>query len=158
MTERNAFRDEHGREQRIAAYGICTRMAPETGEPQVLLVRLNDRTSTPGAWMLPGGGVEFAEHPIDGVVREVEEETGYNVTVVELLTVESLERVIYRADEPDPVPYHAIRVIYRVAIHSGNLRHETDNSTDEAAWCSAADLDTMRLTELVIQARALIHI
>ena len=33
-------------------------------------------TSTPGAWTLPGGGLDFGEDPADGVLRELEEETG----------------------------------------------------------------------------------
>ena len=36
----------------------------------------------PGALHIPGGGLEDGEHPLDGVVREVKEETGvdmYNI-------------------------------------------------------------------------------
>ena len=152
------FRDELGREQRVAAYGVCTRVDPSTGAPQLLLVRLNTRTSTPGAWMLPGGGLEFGEHPMHGVVREVDEETGYEVEVRELLAVESVQRLIYRDDAPLPIDYHAIRIMYRVDVVGGELRHETDNSTDEAAWCATADLDTMRLTDVALQARTITNI
>lgn len=149
MTDRNTFRDQHGREQRVAAYGICTRLNPESNEPQLLLVRLNHLTTTPGAWTLPGGGLEFGEEPIVGVVREVEEETGYRAAVTELLSVQSIERVIRRPEDPQPTPYHAIRIIYRMEIVGGALRHETDNSTDEARWCDVADLGGMWLADLV---------
>lgn len=149
VTDRITFRDQKGREQRVAAYGVCTRNSPETHEPQLLLVRLNHLTTSPGAWTLPGGGLEFGEAPIDGVVREVEEETGYAAHVTELLTVASIERVIRRPDEPHPTPYHAIRIVYRMDIIGGALRHETDNSTDEARWCNASALGTMWLADLV---------
>ena len=158
VTERVSFSDGQGREQRVAAYGVCTRDDPLTSEHQLLLVRLNDRTTTPGAWMLPGGGIEFGEQPADAVVREVEEETGYRVAIDELLTVVSVQRVIHRKNLDQPINYHAIRVIYRVNVVSGELRYETDNSTDEAAWCHAADLDRMRLTDVAIQARTLANI
>ena len=149
VSDRITFRDGQGREQRVAAYGVCTRTCPQTHTPQLLLVRLNHLTTTPGAWTLPGGGLDFGEAPIDGVVREVAEETGYTARVTELLTVASIERVIRRPDEPRPTPYHAIRIVYRMDIIGGALRHETDNSTDEARWCDAAALSTMWLADLV---------
>ena len=57
---------------RVAAYVVAL---DEHG--RLLLTRLNERTSRPGAWTLPGGGVEFGEHPEVTALRELEEETGY---------------------------------------------------------------------------------
>jgi len=47
------------------------------------------RTMTPGQgkWTIPGGFVDFDEDPRDAVVREVLEETGYHVRVLQLLDV-----------------------------------------------------------------------
>ncbi len=74
---------------RLAAYGVCV----EDG--RVLLGRhvSSDGRST---WTLPGGGVEHAEDPVDTVVREVAEETGYDAVVERLLGVDS--RVIPAAE------------------------------------------------------------
>jgi len=68
------------REHKVAAAAIVVR------EGQLLLVR---RTMTPGQgkWTIPGGFVDFDEDPRDAVVREVLEETGYHVKVVQLLDV-----------------------------------------------------------------------
>jgi 8-oxo-dGTP diphosphatase len=41
-----------------------------------------------------------------------------------------------------------VRIIYRTEIAGGALRHETDESTDEAAWCTREDLASMPLVEL----------
>ncbi|HEX6935610.1 MAG TPA: NUDIX hydrolase [Actinomycetes bacterium] len=57
------------RVQRVAAYGVVHDSAG-----RVLLARLTDRTSHPGWWTLPGGGVDHGEHPEAAVVREVWEE------------------------------------------------------------------------------------
>jgi ADP-ribose pyrophosphatase YjhB (NUDIX family) len=40
-----------------------------------------------GAWTIPGGFVDFDEDPREAVVREVLEETGYQVKVQRLLDV-----------------------------------------------------------------------
>jgi len=47
---------------------------------RVLLVLRNDYD----LWNLPGGGLEKGESPWQGVIREVKEETGYNVRVERL--------------------------------------------------------------------------
>ena len=40
-------------------------------------------------WGLPGGGLEYGEHPEEAVVREVREETGLNVSIEKLLLIDS---------------------------------------------------------------------
>ncbi|WP_254711959.1 NUDIX hydrolase [Streptomyces sp. TRM64462] len=50
---------------------------------RLLVIRRADN----GAWELPGGVLELAETPEEGVVREVREETGIHVEVDELTGV-----------------------------------------------------------------------
>ncbi len=38
-------------------------------------------------WDIPGGFLEAGEHPLDGMLREVREETGLEVRVIDLLGV-----------------------------------------------------------------------
>ena len=130
--------------QRIAAYNVCVDDAAH-----LLMCRLSAITERPGSWTLPGGGIDFGEHPEAGALRELEEETGLVGRIVELLTVDSLRRTI-RADPrlDGDVDYHAVRIVYRTEIVGGTLRHETDESTDRAAWCTREDLATMPLVEL----------
>ena len=45
---------------------------------KVLLVQ-RKREPYKGTWMFPAGFVDFGEHPLETVVREVKEETGLNV-------------------------------------------------------------------------------
>jgi ADP-ribose pyrophosphatase YjhB (NUDIX family) len=40
-------------------------------------------------WGLPGGSLEYGEHPEEAVIREVWEETGFNVCIERLLLVNS---------------------------------------------------------------------
>ena len=45
-------------------------------------ILLTQRKGVPHIWELPGGKVEFNEEPSNTVVREVQEETGYEVEVL----------------------------------------------------------------------------
>jgi mutator protein MutT len=55
------------------------------GQGRVLLHRRTDN----GRWALPGGAIEIGETAEQAVVREVEEETGYKVSVVRLIGIYS---------------------------------------------------------------------
>ncbi len=59
----------------IGVFGII-----KDKQDRVLLVLRNDYNF----WNLPGGGLEQGESPWQGVIREVKEETGYDVEVVKL--------------------------------------------------------------------------
>jgi 8-oxo-dGTP diphosphatase len=128
--------------QRIAAYNVCVDEAS-----RLLLCRLSNITERPGWWTLPGGGIDFGEHPEAGALRELNEETGLTGRITELLAVDSLQRP---AREPDgtEIDYHSVRIVYRTEITGGALRHETDESTDRAEWCARDDVGTMQLVEL----------
>ena len=57
--------------KRTSAYGVIR------SKKGILLVR--DRTSSDKKWDLPGGGIEPKERLIDGLKREIKEETGLDV-------------------------------------------------------------------------------
>jgi putative (di)nucleoside polyphosphate hydrolase len=59
--------------------------------------RINQR----GAWQMPQGGLENLEEPLDGVYREVEEETGIAREKLDLLA-EHPEWLVYEFDEYTP--------------------------------------------------------
>jgi ADP-ribose pyrophosphatase YjhB (NUDIX family) len=136
--------------QRVAAYNLCV-----DDESRLLLCRLSNITERPGAWTLPGGGIDHGEHPEEGALRELHEETGLVGTIVELLAVDSIRRTL-RAKEKDRLgfpegtecDYHSVRIIYRTEIVGGDLRDETDESTDMAAWFTREDAARLSLVEL----------
>ncbi len=124
--------------QRVAAYNVCV-----DTDDRLLLVRLSGITEAPGSWTLPGGGVEFGEHPEAAAIRELYEETGLVGNIIELLAVDSMHRPVRTGEHVGE--YHSIRIIYRTAVEAGEVVHELDNSTDQAAWCTRAELATMPL-------------
>lgn len=52
-----------------------------TAENKILLSKLN-RGPHKGRWSLPGGGIDFGEHPEQTVVRELFEEAGLKISEV----------------------------------------------------------------------------
>jgi 8-oxo-dGTP diphosphatase len=128
-------------DQRVAAYAVIVDSA------QVLLPHFVEAGLS--RWTLPGGGIDPGEDPADAAVREVLEETGYDVVLDELLGIDSL--VIAAADRFDPSlgAVHVIRVVYRAHVVGGELRDEVDGSTDTAAWFDLAGVGDLERVDLV---------
>ena len=125
------------RQQRVAAYVVVRRA------DDVLLARWTGPRGP--EWTLPGGGLDFGEHPAAAAVREVREETGYTVRLDGLLTVSSFHRVL-----PDaPIDFHGIQIVYAGTVIGGDLSYEVDGSTDMAAWYPIAEVPALTRVQLV---------
>lgn len=141
------------RRQRVAAYAICVR------EGRMLLSQLSHLTGWPGAWTLPGGGVDHGEHPRDAVVREVREETGLPVEVGALLDVDSVH---FTGHAPDGTleDYHSVRLLFAGTVTDGAepAVQEVAGSTMAAAWLPLEELRAQRheVVDLVRRALALV--
>ena len=120
---------------RIGSYGVVT------DHDRLLLCRLSVGPHA-GRWTLPGGGLEFGEHPEETLAREVEEETGLIVRPGRLAMVHT-----YARDEPDR--FQALRFIYCVRIVGGTLRSEVNGSTDLCQWHAFDQLDQVDTIDLV---------
>jgi 8-oxo-dGTP diphosphatase len=133
------------RSKRISAYGVIV-----DKDERILLCRLSKIVvSLEGKFILPGGGIEYGEHPEVAVVREVKEETGLTATVKELLTVESEVIDFPEYDgKKEPHQVHAIRIIYRVEVEPGELKVEKDNSTDACGWFTREEAEKLPLVKV----------
>jgi len=126
---------------RLGGYALCT-----DDEGRVLLARLSVIEIDVGAWTLPGGGVEFGEHPDHAVVRELEEETGL---VGEIESVAGVFSHVYRQSRAaEGSDLHFLGILYHVRLVGGDLRDEVGGTTDAARWFSRAELDDVRLVEI----------
>jgi 8-oxo-dGTP diphosphatase len=106
---------------------------------RVLLIR---RGSAPleGEWSIPGGMLEIGETILEGVQRELLEETAIEVKVLDLIEVfERLTR-----DEAGKLKYHFVILDYLCEAVRGEARAGSD--VTDVAWEQEAELNAYSLT------------
>ena len=120
---------------------------------QTLLIR---RGGPPhkGEWSIPGGLLEVGETLVQGVMRELAEETGLEVRVIELIEV--FERIFpapLNADgtpgDPSRPQYHFVILDYLCETRGGTLSAGSDAL--EFAWASEEELAKFDLTVAVMR-------
>ncbi len=128
---------------RVSAYAVVV------ADDALLLAHWNEGGHS--GWTMPGGGIDPGEDPADAAVREVREETGYDVALDEILGVDSVTGESLTTGEQ----MHALRIVYRAHVIGGGLQVEADGSTDDAAWVPLAQVDDLDRVTLVDAARRL---
>lgn len=73
----------------------------------ILLLHRQKNKSQGNKWGIPGGKVEKNETPIQAAIREVKEETGYDISKQ---AIEELDTVYIEYNEKDHFVYHMFRV------------------------------------------------
>jgi len=134
--------ERHDSDVRVGAYAVLV------DDRQRILLALWNEGPTP-AWTVPGRGVEEGETPEEAAVREVREETGYDVELVRLLgedrfTVAARDRL-----DGSGRALEGIRVVFEARIVGGELTDEVGGTTDEAAWIPIADVPGLDRVDLV---------
>jgi len=133
---------------RLGAYAVIV-----DDQDRILLALWNEGR-TP-QWTMPGGGVELDETPEEGAVRELREESGYDVELTGLLGVNTWVQAPDRRRDGSDRPLKGVRLLYEARIVGGELTHELDGSTDEARWIPLADVPSLNRVGLVDTAIAL---
>ena len=137
------FRDY---DTRLAAYALLF-----DDEGRVLLALWNEGPER--LWTLPGGGVDLHETATEAAVREVREETGYEIELVRLLGVDS--HVVGERADGGARPLKSVRVVFEGRVVAGELANEVDGTTDEARWIPLAEVAGLPRVPLVDAALAL---
>jgi len=114
---------------------------------EVLLIK-RGRPPALGKWSVPGGLVELGESLGESVQREVLEEVGLQVRVIDL--VAAVDRVIF--DNHGRIEYHYVILDFLCEVVGGLLKAGTD--ADECRFVPVEDLcryDMTRGTEEIIR-------
>jgi 8-oxo-dGTP diphosphatase len=121
-------------------------------EDKVLLVRRGQSPSF-GKWSLPGGLVELGESTRAAIAREIVEECGIGIRVVDVAGV--LDRIVH--DDAGRVRYHYVLVDYLAYPESLDVVAGSD--AGDAQWFEierVAELDTTQgLLDMIRRGEAL---
>lgn len=115
-------------------------------EGWVLLIKRGQEPGQ-GLWSIPGGAVDVGETVEGAVKREIEEETGLQVEVLDLVAV--FERIL-----PDPqgrILYHYVVLDYLCRVRGGSLKAASD-----AAEARFFPLNQMALLKLPQETKGVI--
>lgn len=130
---RELFQEEHGH----ATPKVDVR-AVIFKDNTILLVK--ERSD--GGWTLPGGWADVGESPSEAVVREVLEESGYQVQATRLLAV-------YDRDKHDhpPLAYYVYKLFFECEIVGGTAASSLE--TEEVAFLALEALPPLSLTRVI---------
>lgn len=111
---------------------------------QLLLTKRGPKAKNEvGKWEIPGGGVEFGESLKEAVVREIKEELGITIQVVELLQV--ADHII-----PDE-KQHWISPTFICKIISGQPSILEPEKCDQIGWFSLQEAQKLPLSIVTAQ-------
>lgn len=125
---------------RVSANGVLA------DENRVLLNHLrHERTGD--FYNVPGGGVRLGETLFEATVREVGEETGYSVTVDELLWINEDLGASEGVASLFPSGFHGLNFFFRCSAVGPALAeaHEADEFQIGVEWVDARTLSTIQL-------------
>ncbi len=111
-------------------------------ESRLLLVKERDD----GTWSLPGGWADIGLSPSAAVVREVKEESGYDVIAKKLAAVYDQDQE--RHGHP-PMPFHIYTLIFLCELVGGNA--ETSIETDAVSFFAEDSIPQLSLPRVTQQ-------
>ncbi|GHF42419.1 NUDIX hydrolase [Streptomyces mashuensis] len=133
MSRTDYFNDPKAPAANSVVPSVTAVVRNEAGE--LLLIHKTDND----LWALPGGGHEIGESIADTVVREVEEETGIRVEVLEVSGLYTDPGHVMAYDDGEVRQQFSI--CFRARPVGGELR--TSSESKEVRWVPPADLDEL---------------
>ncbi|HEV3420379.1 MAG TPA: NUDIX hydrolase [Candidatus Acidoferrum sp.] len=101
-----------------------------------------------GQWSIPGGTLELGESLQEGVARELLEETGLEVEVLDMIEV--FDRIFLEPEDPDPrnklrPKYHYVIVDYLCRRLAGEAQAGSD--VTDIAYATEDELEKYHMTQ-----------
>ena len=107
-------------------------------EGKFLLIKEAHAGIDTGKWNQPAGWIEVGENPLESVVREVKEETGFDFVPTKILGIYSL----YRTD----LKKHGIKIIFTGKI--GEMQSALTEDSSETRWFTPEEIYAMEPEDL----------
>lgn len=110
---------------KVIVVGVCIK-----NENNEILMVQEAAENIRGLYNIPAGKLDSNESIFDGAIREVKEETGYDVKLDSILCVQYLENK------------NILKIIFNASIVSGNVCFNKDEIMD-VMWISIDELERM---------------
>lgn len=94
----------------------------------------------PGLWEFPGGGLEFMEEFEDAIQRELKEEHGVSVEILDTIAIGNN---IIRTEGQ-----HWVAPLFLCQITTGDPEIQEPHKCKDIGWFSVSEIKTMPITEV----------
>ena len=135
--------------KRMISVGLCCLLINEKNE--ILLEKRSDNS----LYCLPGGSIDFDETVIEGVKREVKEETGISLDKVELMMILSGNKEQFKYPNGDVTDYVDLIFYSNVNSKEINLNNKHDDESLSIKFYSINELPSedefLRGTDRIIE-------
>ena len=119
-------------------FGVKTIVINDKDKDKILILRRSEKSSRPHGWDFPGGGVDRSEDPLAATIREIKEETGLDVSQLQLLTA--------YLDNEGLDENKAIILGYSAHSSSENVKLSWEHESFQ--WVTSEELKTIDLPDL----------
>jgi ADP-ribose pyrophosphatase YjhB (NUDIX family) len=137
---------------RLAAYALCVADGP------VLPTRISADGGARGQWTLPGGGLEWGEHPTNGLNRKPYEKTGLRAVVRGVPGVDSLVIPAEEGRSSGSETILSVRIVHVVECRGKPEVAEVGGSVDADRWVpldEVSDHPTVHLITFALETAGL---
>jgi ADP-ribose pyrophosphatase YjhB (NUDIX family) len=135
VTRRDYFDDPEAPKPNTVVPSVTAVILNEQG--QLLLIHKTDND----LWALPGGGHDAGESISDTVIREVKEETGVDVEVINLVGLYTDPRHVIAYDDGEVRQQFSI--CFRARPTGGSLR--TSSESKDVRWVGPEEIEALNI-------------
>lgn len=109
----------------------------------LVIRRSNQEQFLPGYYELPGGKVDFGEHPVEALKREFKEEVGLSIDPIKPYRVFD-----YVSGE---IGRHTVELVYHVRFSAAMSDVVLSDAHDDYKWIDESMLDSLAITDEIRQ-------
>lgn len=108
----------------------------------LMLQRTGNDIFLPGYWELPGGRIEMGEEPADALLREVKEESGLDIKIINPLKVVSYYK--------DPInPRESYGIFYFCKLKDENQQVTVSHEHSDYKWISFNNTSDIQINDFL---------
>lgn len=121
------------------------------GNHEVLLTQRHepDVPKEHAKWQLPGGALEFGEHPEETLKREIKEELDVEAEIISPGPI--IRSLTFKREQPDGevTPYHLLMFAYIITLANTDIDISNDPQASAFRWVSIDSINTITTLPLV---------